>query len=116
MASSFRVHHKQKNSADGTTTEFHESDFGYPLDAAVGNFQITCKTLGGGTWGVEGLFKDDIWRELQAATLTQPSVFHIDEKYALLGFRVKFANVAGGTTTVITVSAQGRGHRFSSGV
>ena len=66
MSASFRVHHRQKTSTSGATTEFHESDFGYPLDAAIGNFQVTCKTLGGGTWGVEGLFFDAIWRELHA--------------------------------------------------
>lgn len=117
MPSSFRVHHKQKNTADGVAVEFHESDLGYPLDAAVGNFQITCKALGGGTWGVDGLFKDAVWRELQATgVLVEASVFHVVEKFAVLGVRVKFAAVAPGTTTVVTVSAQGREHRFSTGV
>lgn len=78
----------------------------------VGQLQVVCKDLGNaGTWGVDALFDDDTWREVQATNLALVGVFTTDKIVRAL--RVKFANLAPGDNPIATLSVVGRTLRHS---
>lgn len=93
--------------AGATSVVIGRNEVGFPLDAAAGCYQLVTDGVGAGTWGVDALFPDEVWRNVQAATLVQASVWTLDEKFVVRGLRVIYANLAGATPSA-TFSAQGR--------
>lgn len=98
---------KRKSITGTGPVVFSRDSFGYALDVDFGQYQLTCKGMDGGTYGVEILCLDDIWRSV-ATGKALADIVHIGEQFHFQQIRVTYAGLGGAAVPVATLSATGR--------
>ena len=95
--------------AGASTVVLDRASLGASINADLGAVQLAVGGLDGGTWQVEGLFGDSVWRLLPSATsLAAAALFLVSEDWVVEQLRVTTAGMGGSAAPYVYVAAQGR--------
>ena len=95
--------------AGASTVVLNRSSLGASINADLGAVQLTVGGLDGGTWQVEGLFGDGVWRLLPSATsLAAAALFLVSEDWVVEQLRVTTAAMGVSASRYVYVAEQGR--------
>jgi len=101
-------------SAGASTLTLSQANMGASINGDLGAVQLTVGGVDGGTWQVEGLFGDGVWRLLPSATsLAAAALFLVLEDWVVEQLRVTTAGMGGSAAPYVYVAAQGRKMRTS---
>jgi len=97
----------------GTSVQFDFDTVGHKIDGDYGNYQVVCKGMDGGTFAIDLLGPDDVYRPF-ATGKTVNDIVLIPDGNHFQAIKVTFAALGVNAAAVATLSAMGRLVRYSS--